>query len=90
MMSSKKLGKLEMPKKRKAEEEMDMDLAELDMPEEEADETVEVDEESMDLDETTSPAADLSDDELMAEIKKRGLMGQLEKGDSPEEDEQYI
>lgn len=34
-----------------------------------------------DSDKSEGPAAELSDDELLAEIKKRGLMSELERGD---------
>lgn len=92
----KKLGKMEMPKKRR--EHMDeMDMSELGLeegsPEEERAESPEQEHEEMAAGEADASDAEaapeehsgerpadldtVSDDELMAEIKKRGLMSEL-------------
>lgn len=70
-----KLKKLAMPKR----EEMDMSELEIDMPA--GDEMGAAGEEPSDKGEMPSkesPLAGASDEELMAEMKKRGLMGDLE------------
>ena len=69
-----KLKKLSMPKR----EEMDMSELEMDMP---AESEMMAGEEMSDKGEAPSkesPLAGASDEELMAEMKKRGLMGDLE------------
>lgn len=69
-----KLKKLSMPKR----EEMDMSELEMDMP---AEGEMMAGEEMSDKGEAPSkesPLAGASDEELMAEMKKRGLMGDLE------------
>lgn len=86
---SGKLGKLKMPKR----EEINLD--ELDMgdkeesPEEEAAESPE--EEKMEdesAEKHTDELKSVSDEDLLAEVKKRGLMSQLEKetGDESSQD----
>lgn len=86
MKSKSRLDKLKMPEKKK------MDVSELEMelsPEEGSEPEMEMSEEEMPA-QSDSPeqgaAIDLSsvsDDELKAELEKRGLMGDLE-GQSPE------
>ena len=69
-----KLKKLSMPKR----EEMDMSELEMDMP---AEGEMMAGEEMSDKGEAPSkesPLAGASDEELVAEMKKRGLMGDLE------------
>lgn len=90
MMEKKKLSKLSMPEKRKDE----MDLEEMDLGSEE--EMPMAEEEEMageELSMEEGPASDLeaiSDDDLLAEIKKRGLMSQLsEKEDESEDQDMY-
>lgn len=87
MTLDKKLGKLKMPSKRP-----EMDLSDLSSddsseqdegsPEEEASESP--DEEAAEDSGKDGDGSDalkaVSDDELMAEIKKRGLLSKLEKG----------
>lgn len=83
-----KLGKLKkkMPEK-KGEEMEGMDMEALSGEAESEYEPMEQEmaEESMDMEEAPmAPPADLealSDEELMAELKKRGLMSQLEEGE---------
>lgn len=90
-----KLSKLGMPKKRKEEEELDLselDLgAEGEMAEESAAPEMEAEEgemeAEMDADAEASPAADLSDDDLIAEMQKRGLIEELD-AEMPESDEE--
>lgn len=92
MMSSKKdskLNKLQMPKKRQDDMEMDDMLAAEDegSPEEEASESPEEEAQEDDMGaEKASPLADVSDDDLLAEIKKRGLSSELE-GEAKAEDD---
>lgn len=91
MKMEKKLSKLKMPMKKDPEEEMD--LGELDL-----DEDMEVGEEEPLADEMEmmegeedveqSPAAALSDDELLAELKKRGLEKSMAEGEEEEEEEE--
>lgn len=80
-----KLGKLKMPKR----EEINVD--ELDLGPESAEEEMEVGEEEEEAEEEESALAQVSDEELLAEVKKRGLMSQLEgeTGEEPAE-EQYV
>jgi hypothetical protein len=82
-----------MPKKRKEEEEMDLgslDLAEEEDPMAESEEgEAELGLEDAEAGEL-SPAADLSDEDLMAEIEKRGLMSKLSGKEEDLEEEQYI
>lgn len=79
MMKSSKLKKLSMP-----EDSKKPDLAELELDEQvseasEAEPEMAADElESMELEESNPALEQLSDDELLAEIKKRGLMSDLE------------
>lgn len=93
----KKLGMLSMPEKRAGEE---MDYAEMDEMEEGSDELdlglEDAEEGDMDLSELEeapmeSEGSDLeaiSDEELMAELKKRGLSSELGSEESEEEDDQ--
>lgn len=85
----KKLEKLKMPE-RKMDPDMDMSREDMEMaeaqesPEDEAMESPEyqVSEEEMGVEKKQpAPLDDISDDELMAEIKKRGLMSQLDSGE---------
>lgn len=84
-----KLSALKMPGKRK-----ELDMSELDMEEPSLDEELPGEGDPGEQ-EAASPAAldDVSDDELLAELKKRGLSAQLDKngGDdgSNELDEMY-
>jgi len=89
-----------MPK-REAIDEMELDMPEEgEMPEgEESPEGEDLAEEGEDLAEMPeSPLDSVGDDELLAEIKKRGLMSKLEEGEGDmaempegeEEDEMYI
>lgn len=81
MKKDSKLSKLKMPEKRSDEMDLseldqegnDMESADSEFPTEEESEPVAEGEEMMEA----SPLADLSDDELMAEVEKRGLMSQL-------------
>jgi hypothetical protein len=92
-MDKKKLGKLAMPKKRREEEDFEMAAEAGDepeaMPELGPDETDAMEGDlEMDMGEEAAPNLDLeglSDDDLLAEVKKRGLMAQLSK-EEPEED----
>ena len=83
-----KLKKLAMPKR----EEIDMSELEMDMPAEGGgEEMAEGDMEDMPVE--AGPLADVSDEELMAELKKRGLSSKLEEedamlGESEMEDEE--
>ncbi len=96
-----KLGKLKFPQgdkknKKQPEQSSEFDLSELDseLPEsEEMDPEMEASEELPDSEDSQAGNDELSkfdDEELMAEIQKRGLMKDLEKPSEPEEDEQYI
>ena len=68
-----KLGMLSMPKNKMAEEEAMMDLDMLDMPEEEL-ASEDMPEEEMEMaNEEMGMLEDISDDDLIAEIQKRGL-----------------
>ena len=85
-MKLSKLKKMKMPK------DQEMDMSELDMSEGESpsDESAESPEMEMAEDEmemAPSPLDSISDDELMAEIEKRGLMSQLSKSEKPEDAE---
>lgn len=94
--TAKKLGKLRMPEKRKG-----MDLSELDESSDSVseagdepamDDAMAGDEdlEAMDMEASEGeggPLSGMSDDELMAEVKKRGLMAELGKPEGEEEDE---
>lgn len=83
-----KLAKMEMPKKRKDEMSLESPEMEMEMesPEMEG-EDMAAEGEDMGMEEASSPELEkLSDDELLAEIKKRGLMSQLES--SPEGEEE--
>lgn len=90
MKSESKLKKLKMP----AKEEIDVAELDMGMPEDEmggeemmAEGTEEEAAPSMDM------LADISDDDLLAEVKKRGLMGQLGEGEGEEEEgeeEEYM
>lgn len=93
-----KLGKVKMPEKRKGEEELalvgDEELAELGEEEMEEGEGMddlglEMAEEGAEDMELGGELSSMSDDELLAEVKKRGLMAQLGSGEeeSSEEDE---
>ena len=74
------LKNMEMPS-RKGAEEPDLEEMEMDFDDEMGmDEAASVEE--------GSPLADFSDDELMAEMEARGLMGDLEGGDDDEEEEE--
>jgi hypothetical protein len=79
MQAKKKLEKMKMPAKRGKEEEMEMSLAELDMPAELEGE--EMASEGAEMEMEDSPASSMlesaSDDELLAELKKRGLESKL-------------
>jgi hypothetical protein len=84
-MLDKKLKKLKMPESKKPEMEMmeelmageEMEGEEEEMPEEEMGMDLA---EEMDIEPVASAElSSLSDEELMAELKKRGLMGDLEE-----------
>ena len=79
-----KLGKLAMPKR----EEMDISELDMEMPAEK--EPSEGTEDEMPEGEM-NPLADASDEDLMAEMKKRGLMGSLSEGEGMAEvgEEEY-
>lgn len=88
----KKLGKLKMPARK---EELDLsELEDKEMPEMEEGEALEGEEDVMEASEEEIPSdkempldlSALSDDELMAEIKKRGLMSDLAQSDEAEEE----
>lgn len=85
-------SKLKMPAKpmadRAAEEEVDMDIADLDMLAAEDPEAM-IAEEDLDMAELEEPAPlqDISDDELLAEAIARGLMPEPELEDENEEAE---
>jgi hypothetical protein len=92
LSSEKKLDKLKMPGKRK--EAADVSELDMDLPESEDDPLAEEGpkedlamEGDVDLDalDEESPMAGLSDDDLLAEVKKRGLDAKLAAGG--EEDE---
>lgn len=90
MASKKKLSALRMPSSRKNEMEFELNLGDEDMPEEDKMADAEMGEEDMMMEDDSkspSPAADLSDDELLAEIKKRGLMADLQKSEEEGEGE---
>jgi hypothetical protein len=95
-MKMSKLKKMKMPEKKGMEkDEMEgmemasesgeeMDMEEMPMEEESMGE-------EMASEEMPAPASDLemvSDDDLMAELKKRGLMSQLDES-APEEEDEY-
>lgn len=89
-MDSKKLGKLKMPGKR---DELEMPADEMDAsmeegsPEEEASESPEEAAAEGDDSSAGQELAHLSDDDLLAEIKKRGLMSKLQdKGEQEADD----
>jgi hypothetical protein len=91
----KKLAKMQMPKKRMNEmeisEESMAESPEMEMEGEDMEdmEDMELSEMEGEGEEESNPALEnLSDDELMAEIKKRGLMSQLEESDSEDKDSQ--
>lgn len=93
---SGKLDKMSMPSKKKPlddvtvmELEMDPADAEADMDSEEADMSNELAGESEG--ETDGPLADASDEDLLAEVRKRGLSEKAEKaeGDEPLSDSEY-
>ncbi len=94
MKIEKKLSKLKMPMKKDPEEEMD--LAELDAEDEELpelDEDLAMEgEEDVAMDEEMSPAAALSDEELLAEIKKRGIEKDLDApaGEESEDEDDML
>lgn len=84
-MKKDKLKSLKMPEKMSEEmpEEMGM---ELDGMEDEEDAM-----EEMKMDEEESPLAEFDDEELLAEIKKRGLMSELEgEEEDMEEEEDFL
>ena len=98
-LDMKKLKAMKMPEKRMNEKDMEMPMDE-DMPEEEMEETPEEEknesheEQMKEMEDGTemhpnTAASQLSDDDLMAEIKKRGLLKELEKDDGmpPESDD---
>lgn len=72
-----KLGKLAMPKR----EEMDISELDMEMPAEKV--PSEGTEDEMPEGEM-NPLADASDEDLMAEMKKRGLMGDMEESSEEE------
>lgn len=94
-----KLSKLNMPSKKKPLD--DVAVMELEMEPEsdssddsdvsdaEEGDSADADAESSDAD--TVPLADASDDELLAEVRKRGLSDRAEKasGDEPTSDDEY-
>jgi hypothetical protein len=93
-----KLSKLRMPEDKKSS---DLDLSELDMgsdqpdegsPEEEAAESP--DQEDQEAKKGSDQLAHVDDEELIAEIKKRGLMDKLKQEDQPAdhsgEDAKYL
>lgn len=91
-MKSSKLSKLKMPERKKpdlAELESE-DSMEMEEPEELALEGAE-EQDSLDAELPEAPAPSdldsLSDDELLAELKKRGLMGKLDEEKSEDEEE---
>lgn len=99
----KKLGKLKMPESKKMDmSELESDAGEMEFagdeaPSDEKSEEFAAEEDMEFPEEKPAGAGDLealSDEDLLAEVKKRGLMAQLEKGSEPasgeEEDEQYI
>jgi hypothetical protein len=95
MEKKKKLSKLSMPERRAPEEmelmEFEGEEPEMEMPESEEME-LEMDKAPAEeaLDAQMSAAADLSDDELLAEIKKRGLTADLGEEEAEEaEQEMY-
>lgn len=77
-----KLDNLKMPERKKKLSEMDMkDMSPAEgSPEEEASESPEEEAKEGDMGEPANPAdlEMISDDDLLAEIKKRGLMAKLE------------
>lgn len=87
-MANKMLDKMRMPKKK----EMDLDMEELHSGEAVDDPEMEPAEDTMDADaEMEEPVSKqnkeleaLSDEELLAEIRKRGLMSELENDESQE------
>ncbi len=97
MKRKDKLKEMKMPGKPMAEEELDLDLAmddELSM-DEEMPEDMEMMEDEEGEDMEMSPLEDISDEDLMEEMKKRGLMPDEEIEEEPEieedeeEDEEY-
>jgi hypothetical protein len=72
-----KLGKLSMPKR----DEVDMSELELEVEPSDSEMAAEDGKESADMSEEAAPSgdalADVADEDLIAELKKRGLMGQL-------------
>lgn len=94
----KKLAKMQMPKKRKemevSEESMAMEMEPSESESEDemelaGEQEQELEGDSLDMEASQNPELDkMSDDELLAEIKKRGLMSQLESDpDSKEQDQ---
>lgn len=99
MDKKSKLGKLKMPMPKKQEEMdmgdegMDYDTMEAhekdESPEEEPSEAQEMEakEEEMGLEKEPSELAKIPDEELMAEIQKRGLMNKMEEKESEQGDQ---
>ena len=71
-----KLKKLAMPKRE------EMDISELDMTTEGGEEMAAGGEGEEEMPMEAGPLADVSDEELMAELKKRGLSSKLEEEDA--------
>jgi len=97
-----KLGKLSMPKKKPSEMEMEMEGEEMseesgDMPDSLGSLMGEMEDGEMDASEAMGaggedgPAAMLSDDELLAELRKRGLSSKAAKASAkPSSDDEYL
>lgn len=85
-----KLKDLQMPKKPMAEEEVDMDLAMEDLGELEGEELPEEAElEEMEMEEGEDMFQEYSDEELLAELQKRGLIdadADMNEDEMPEEE----
>lgn len=86
----KKLEKLKMPEKRQD----DMDLSDLEegSPEEEASESpaeeqAEQEGKSGDEEHKPGPLDNVDDEDLLAEVKKRGLVSELEKGEDQSQED---
>jgi hypothetical protein len=84
-------SKLKMPAKpmadRAAEEEVDMDIADLDLLAAEPEADIMAEEEDLDMAELEEPGLlqDISDDELLAEAVARGLMPEPELEDAEDD-----
>jgi hypothetical protein len=88
----KRLEKLKMPPmKKQVEEELDFDALEASDEEESEDEEAMEEEADFTMEEDSSedPLADLSDEELLAELKRRGLAADSEAPDGEGEEDDY-